>query len=351
MTNTNKAEARADNSIETPRIGRRHLLAGIALAAPALAAAEAAAAGEAPATAPPKPEWIPGRAMAAMPQTFPPITQAERDAAVKRPPDPPSPRAPKPPPTDSAGLVAGPVQVPTFDRMMFAYRAYPQGRRNLPVIVLMPSNGGPNEAFQDMVRKVAKAGYYVICADYIEPYPQLGQHTPNFVLIFQTNEALTQLDTDAQIAFAASEGADPTKLGVMGFSWGGRQVWKYTARNPKVKAGVSFYGPLSAPGYSYDLPRFNPLVRETHPSPIEMAAGVKGRVLGFYGQDPRIPEKEELQPMREALRAAGDTQSQIVVFSDAAHGFFEPRSDAYHPARAQEAWDRMLAWFKSHGVA
>jgi carboxymethylenebutenolidase len=340
--------------VDVPRVDRRQFaLAGLAVAGSAMAAAEPrlAEAGEAPAAAPPKPEWVPGRAMAAMPQTFPPITQAERDAALRRPPAPPSPKAPKPSPTDSAGLVAGPVQVPTFDRTMFAYRAYPANRKNAPVIVLMPSNGGPTEAFQDLVRKVAKAGYYCITADYITPYPQLGQHTPNFVLIFQTNEALTQLDTDAQIAFAAKEGADVSKLGLMGFSWGARQVWKYTARNPKVKAGCPFYGPLSAPGYSYDLPQFNPLVRETHPSPIEMASGVKGRIMGFYGLDPRIPEKEELQPMREALRAAGDSQTQIVVFNDAGHGFFEPRSDAYHPQRAQQAWDMMLSWFKSHGIA
>jgi carboxymethylenebutenolidase len=77
---------------------------------------------------------------------------------------------------------------------------------------------------------------------------------------------------------------------------------------------------------------------------------VKGRIMGFYGTDPRIPEKEELQPMRDALKAAGDAKTQIVVFPDAAHGFFEPFGANYHPARFQQAWDMMLAWWKSHGV-
>jgi carboxymethylenebutenolidase len=288
--------------------------------------------------------------MAAMPQQFPPITQAERDAAKLRPGPPPSINAPKPPPTDAAGLVAGDVMVPTFDRQMYAYRAYPRGKKGASVIVLLPSNGGVTEAVKDIIRRVAKAGYYCIAADYITPYPQFGDVTPNFVLIYQTNEALTQLDTDAQIAFAATEGANSAKLGLMGFSWGARQTWKYTARNPKVLAGVPFYGPLSAPGYSYDLSTFNPNIRETHPSPIEMAAGMKGRIMGFYGLDPRIPEKEELQPMREALARAGDAKTQLVVFNDAGHGFFEPSSAAYVPARAQQAWDMMIAWFKSHGV-
>ena len=333
---------------------RRALLLGGAVAAGTMLArtgAEAQEAARAPAAAPPrKPEWVPGRAMAAVTQEFPPITQAEKDAALLRPKDPPQLNAPKPPPTDAAGLVAGDVMVPTFDRQMYAYRAYPAGKKGASVVVVLPSNGGVTDAIKDMIRRVAKAGYYCIAADYITPYPQLGEHTPNFALIFQTNEALTQLDTDAQIAFAATEGANAKRLGMMGFSWGARQVWKYTARNPKVLAGCPFYGPLSAPGYSYDLPRFNPKVRETHPSPIEMAAGVKGRIMGFYGTDPRIPEKEELQPMRDALKAAGDAKTQIVVFPDAAHGFFEPFGANWHPARAAQAWDMMLAWYKSHGV-
>ncbi|MDB5452012.1 MAG: carboxymethylenebutenolidase [Caulobacteraceae bacterium] len=344
------------NNQDRPSASRRAVLLGGVVAAGAMIAktgAQAQEAARAPAAAPPrKPEWVPGRAMAAVVQEFPPITQAEKDAALLRPKDPPplNPPAPKPPPTDAAGLTAGDVMVPTFDRQMYAYRAYPAGKRGASVVVLMPSNGGVTEAVKDIVRRVAKAGYYCIAGDFITPYPQLGEHTPNFALIFQTNEALTQLDFDAQVAFAAKEGANAAKLACMGFSWGARQVWKVTARNPKILAGASFYGPLSAPGYSYDLPRFNAKIRETHPSPIEMAAGVKGRVIGFYGTDPRIPEKEELQPMRDALRAAGDTKTQIVVFPDVAHGFFEPSGAAYVPARAQQAWDMMLAWFKSHGV-
>ncbi len=54
--------------------------------------------------------------------------------------------------------------------------------------------------------------------------------------------------------------------------------------------------------------------------------------------------------MRDALHAAGDAQTRIVVFADSAHCFFEPSSAAYRPERAKEAWDMMLAWFKSHGV-
>ena len=34
------------------------------------------------------------------------------------------------------------------------------------------------------------------------------------------------------------------RLGVTGFCWGGRTTWLFAAHNPKLKAGVAWYGRL-----------------------------------------------------------------------------------------------------------
>ena len=39
---------------------------------------------------------------------------------------------------------------------------------------------------------------------------------------------------------------DVDELGITGFCWGGRIVWLYAAHNPKLKAGVAWYGPVGA---------------------------------------------------------------------------------------------------------
>ena len=57
-------------------------------------------------------------------------------------------------------------------------------------------------------------------------------------------DAETLSDLDAVVAWAASQGGDTARLGVTGFCWGGRITWLYTAHNPKVKAGVAWYGRL-----------------------------------------------------------------------------------------------------------
>ena len=52
-------------------------------------------------------------------------------------------------------------------------------------------------------------------------------------------------DLDATVAWAKGTGkADVAHLGITGFCWGGRIVCLYAAHNPKLRAGVAWYGPL-----------------------------------------------------------------------------------------------------------
>ena len=55
--------------------------------------------------------------------------------------------------------------------------------------------------------------------------------------------------------------------------------------------------------------------------------------------------------MLAALKAAGDTKSNIKVFADAQHGFNADYRPSYNEADAKEGWKDMLAWFTAHGVA
>jgi carboxymethylenebutenolidase len=146
-------------------------------------------------------------------------------------------------------------------------------------------------------------------------------------------------DLDSSVAFAKTEGADTAKLAVTGFCWGGGKTWLYTAHNPAVKAGAAWYGPLvGRPGMS-------------GPAPLDVAAQIKGRVLGLYaGLDTGITAENRDQ-MTAALKAAGDSQSHIVVYPDAQHGFNADYRPSYNEADAKDGWAKMLAWFKAHGVA
>src|SRR4029450_13166740 len=67
--------------------------------------------------------------------------------------------------------------------------------------------------------------------------------------------------------------ADPAKLAITGFCWGGRIVWLYAAHSRTLKAGVAWYGRLVG-----DKTTNQPA------HPIDLAQRIKAPVLGLYGR-------------------------------------------------------------------
>jgi carboxymethylenebutenolidase len=146
-------------------------------------------------------------------------------------------------------------------------------------------------------------------------------------------------DLDGCVAWAKRNGGDIDKLGITGFCWGGRIVWLYAAHNPKVKAGVAWYGRLV--GDSTPL---------TPRHPIDIAARLKVPVLGLYGaKDDGIP-LDTIEKMKAALAASGN-KSEFVVYPNSGHAFHADYRPSYVEADAKDGWKRCLAWFKQHGVA
>ena len=153
-------------------------------------------------------------------------------------------------------------------------------------------------------------------------------------------DAQVMSDTDAAVAWAQSTGkANTDKLGITGFCWGGRVVWLYAAYQPKLTAGVAWYGRLV--GQVSDL---------TPKHPLDIAAELKAPVLGLYGgADSGIPN-DTVEKMQAALKAAGKP-SEIVLYPDTPHAFHADYRPSYRKQQAEDGWAKMQAWFKRHGVA
>ncbi len=245
--------------------------------------------------------------------------------------------------TDDKGLVAGEVKFKTTDIEIPGYRARPAANKNAPVVLVIEEIFGVHEWVKDVCRRLAKAGYYAIAPELFARQGDATKYEDMQKLftdiISKVDDTQTRVDMDATVAFAKSEGANVDKLAITGFCYGGRQSWLYTAQNPKVKAGVAWYGGL--------LPGRIPAKVEA----IQVADKMKGRVLGLYGgQDTGIP-LDHIEQMRAALKAAGDTKSEIVVYPEAPHGFNADYRPSYREDAAKDGWKRMLAWFKANGVA
>lgn len=246
--------------------------------------------------------------------------------------------------TDAAGLEAGEVQIPTADGMMPGYRAMPAGAGPFPIILVNEEIFGVHEYIKDICRRLAKAGY---CAVAPELYARQGDLTKmtdvqaivrDVIAKKPDAEMLADLDAAAKWAVASSKG-DASKLGVTGFCRGGRGVWLYVAHNPAVKAGVAWYGPLGG--------------NKTEIQPktaADIVGDLKAPVLGLYGAaDTGIPVAD-VEKQAAAAKAAGKTV-EITIFPETPHGFHADYRPSYRKAQAEEGWTKMLAWFKTYGVA
>jgi carboxymethylenebutenolidase len=246
--------------------------------------------------------------------------------------------------TDATGLTAGEVRIPVSGGAMPAYRAMPASGGAHPVVLVVHEIFGVHEYIKDVCRRLAKLGYLAIAPELYARQGEVSKLSSIEVIVSQVvskvPDAQVMSDLDAAAAWAKQFGnGDTDKLGITGFCWGGRIVWLYAAHNPKLRAGVAWYGRLiSSPD-------------NLHPkNPVDVVASMHAPVLGLYGgADAGIP-LETVEQMRQALKAANNP-SEIIVYPDTPHGFHADYRDSYRTEPAADGWRRLREWFKQHGVA
>lgn len=245
--------------------------------------------------------------------------------------------------TDTSGLTAGEVKIAVQDGQMPAYRAMPSGGNSLPVVLVVQEIFGVHEYIKDVCRRFAKEGYLAIAP---ELYARQGDATKYKDVAELLKEVVSKVpdtqvisDLDASADWAGHNGGNAEKMAVAGFCWGGRIAWMYAAHNPRLKAGAAWYGGLVRP--------VSPL---TPRHPIDIAPTLTVPVLGLYGAaDTGIPG-ETVEKMREALKESGSV-SEIVLYADTPHGFHADYRPSYRPHEANDAWTRLMVWFRKFGVA
>lgn len=244
--------------------------------------------------------------------------------------------------TSAAGLVTGDAKILVPGALMPGYFARPDGVANPPVILVAMEVFGLHEYIKDVVRRLGKLGAFAIAPDYYfrsgADLTKITDFKELMPIVNAKPDAELVADLDATVAWAKAEGGDTARLGMIGFCRGGRAVWIYAAHSDALKAGVAFYGSLVDPK--------NPVWPK---SPIALAPEMKAPVLGLYGEaDQGIPVSQ-VEEMQAALKAAGKTAA-FKIYENAPHGFHADYRPSYRKDAAEDAWTRMIAWFKTYKV-
>lgn len=230
------------------------------------------------------------------------------------------------------------IEVGTPDGPMPVYEAVPDGGASRAVVVIQEAFG-VNSHIEDVARRFAAQGYHAVA-------PHLFHRTGGGVVPYgDLAAALAQLqalrdeaflaDVDAVLGHLAGAGLPAARTGIVGFCMGGRVTFLVAARRA-LGAAVGFYGGGIV---TQRFPQFPPLVGE--------AGSLKTPWLGLFGgRDESIPVAD-VERLRAELTAA-PVATEVVLYPDAAHGFFCDQRDAYHPEAAADAWSRTLAWLDRH---
>jgi carboxymethylenebutenolidase len=241
--------------------------------------------------------------------------------------------------TDASGLVAGEVSVPVVDGKIPAYRAHPEKPGNYPVVLIVQEIFGVHEHIKDVVRRYAKLGYYAIAPELYARQGDVSKMTDIGKIlgevVSKVPDAQVNADLDAAVAFAAASGrADASRVGLVGFCWGGRVAWVYAYHNPKLKAAVAYYGLLDG---------FTSAIRPK--DPVDLAATLKVPLLGLYAGLDSFIKPEVIDKVTASLRSS-NSGSEIVVFPNVNHGFNADYRPTYDKTAAVYAAKLAQDWLK-----
>jgi len=250
--------------------------------------------------------------------------------------------------TSAEGLRTETVALAASDRFIPAYVARPEARGRYPAVVVVSEVFGVHEYIRDVCRRLARLGYVAIAPDFFIRRGDPSTMTDfNEIrkIVAQASEDQVMGDLEATLAYLKAQPfVERRRMAVVGFCWGGAVAWLASARFRDFKAAAAWYGRLSAPKPGDFLGE-----PERH-WPLQLAGQFHAPVLGLYGgKDAGIPQSD-IEAMRAALAAAKETDSEIVVYPEAQHGFHADYRSSFDPGAANDGWMRMLAHFKAHGV-
>lgn len=210
-----------------------------------------------------------------------------------------------------------------------AYVAKPEGKA-IGALVVVQEIFGVNAHIRSVVDGYAKDGFVTIAPALFDRYEKgvelkyEGEDMKRAFEFYQKlNPETALLDVAAAFKHVAAEG---TKVGVIGYCYGGFMSWLSATRGPSV-------GMKPACAVGYYAGGIGSVATEQPSCPV---------MLHFGGKDTHIgPEQIE------AVRAA-HPDVKIFLYDDAEHGFNCDARGSFSPEAAQLARQRSLEFLKAH---
>jgi len=208
--------------------------------------------------------------------------------------------------------------------------ARPATGDKFPVVVVFHENRGLNPYIEDVVRRLAAAGFMAFGPDALWPlggYPSVDKYGAEAdekagSLFRNLDDGKYAEDCIAAGEFLLKHPQSTGKLGAVGFCNGGVKVNMLAVRMPGLAAAVPFYGRAPA---AADVPK------------------IKAAVLAHFAEDD--PNTTGTWPAYEAALKANGIKYEGYIYPKTFHGFHNDTTPRYDEAAAKLAWQRTLDHF------
>lgn len=227
------------------------------------------------------------------------------------------------------------MSIPVSEGLVTGELALPDGKGPWPAILIAHELNGYRPSMANAARRLAEAGFAALAVDLYAPLggaPRMREQEEIAAWLQRLHDPTQIADLgDCLDALAGMPEIDRDKLGLLGYSAGGRYAGILAADRPEVRVLVTFYA-RPWPG----------AIANHMLGSAERVPDLHCDVLGiFAAQDYMIPE--EMAHQYDALLAEHGIPHEVYVFEGCDH-FFANESFAkyYRPEQAEAAWVRAL---------
>lgn len=203
------------------------------------------------------------------------------------------------------------------------YFAMPEVAGDYPGIVMIHENRGLRPEIRGMADDLAREGYMVLAVDLlgdvVETQEEARELTANF------NQAIGVENMRSAVRFLEDRGA--TKVGSLGWCFGGAQSLQLALSGEMMDATVIYYGRLA--------------------TSTEALSPIKWPVLGVFGGEDQVISIESVEQFDVALDTLG-VENEIYIYPEVGHAFANPSGMNYAPDETKDAWAKTVSFLNRH---
>jgi dienelactone hydrolase len=207
--------------------------------------------------------------------------------------------------------------------------------KDKPGVLILPAWLGIDNHSKESASKLAELGYYAFVADIYgkDKRPKAPSEAGPKAGYYKKNYAEYQKRIQLALNELVKQGANPDKIVVMGYCFGGTGAIEAARANLKVQGVVSFHG-----GLGKDATR--------------AIDKITPKVLVLHGADDPYVPKEEVDNFQNEMRSSG-ADWQMVYYANSVHAFTHKdagednsRGAAYNELADKRSWIALQNFLK-----